>query len=506
MTTFDADVAVLGSGFGGSLMALVLEQMGHRVAVIDRATHPRFAIGESSTPTGNMILADLADRYDLPRLRPLAKYGPWTQAYPDIGVGRKRGFSYFHHRPDESFVPDPNHGNELLVAASSDPFLSDTHWLRADVDAFLAQEAEAAGIPLLDGTEVTRITRQDGRWQVDAERDGEPVPCAADFVIDATGRAGVLLRALGMKQEVAPVRAQSRALFGHFRGVPSWQDWMAEHGGRTDDHPYPCDEAAVHHVLDGAWGWELRFDDGRLSAGLVLDDRRHPLDPSVPAEVEWQRHLQRYPTLAERFAAARLVDPPGGLVQTKRLQRRAAQAAGPGWAALPFTAGFVDPLHSTGIAHTLAGVERLARIFERHGAAPPAGVLAAYNDTTRRELEFIDALVASCYAALPSFRAWTASTMLYFAAVTTYERRRAAAGKSTSAFAHDFLCADEPVLRRIVHEAHRRVAAWSDDPSPSSVQVAAYEQFIEEAVQPYNRVGLFDPAIANMYPHTAAPA
>ena len=138
MTRLEGDVAVLGSGFGGSLMALVLQRIGLEPIVIDKATHPRFAIGESSTPTANMILADLAERYDLPRLDPLAKYGPWTQAYPDVGVGRKRGFSYFRHQMGQPFTPDPDHGNELLVAASSDSFLSDTHWLRADVDAFLA--------------------------------------------------------------------------------------------------------------------------------------------------------------------------------------------------------------------------------------------------------------------------------------------------------------------------------------------------------------------------------
>lgn len=504
MTTFDADIAVLGSGFGGSLMALVLKQIGLEPVVIDRATHPRFAIGESSTPTANMILADLAERYDLPRLRPLASHGPWTETYPDVGVGRKRGFSYFRHEPEQPFVPDPAHENELLVAASNDPFRSDTQWLRADVDAFLAGEVEAAGIPLLEGTELTTIERRGDRWQLDAARNGERVHGTADFVIDATGRAGVVAHALGIEQETAPLRTQSRAIFGHVRGVPSWREWMAAHGGRIDDHPYPCDEAAVHHVLDGAWLWELRFDDGRLSAGLVLDRTRHPLDPAVPPEAEWQQHLRRYPTLAQRYTDATLVDPPNGLVRTGRLQRRTAQAAGPGWAALPFTVGFIDPLHSTGIAHTLAGVERLARLVERHGLPLPADALAAYSDTTRRELDFIDTLVAACYAALPSFRAWTASTMLYFAAVTTYERRRAAADGCAHAFANDFLCADEDALRRIADEAYRRVAAWSAP--PASAPVAAYEQFIEEAVQPFNRVGLFDPPIANMYPHTAAPA
>jgi FADH2 O2-dependent halogenase len=497
MTTLGADVAVLGSGFGGSLMALVLKQLGHQPVVIDKATHPRFVIGESSTPTANMILADLADRYNLPQLHPLAKYGPWKDAYPDIGVGRKRGFSYFHHAPGEPFTPDPAHGNELLVAASNDPFLSDTHWLRADVDAFLAREVEAAGIPLLEGTEVTAVGRMGNRWRISARQGSDIVRCMADFVIDATGRAGVLLDALGVRQETASLRTQSRALFTHLRSVPSWQKWMAQHGAHVDDYPYPCDEAALHHVLDGGWLWELRFDDGRLSTGLVLDAERHPLDPSLSPEDEWRRHVQRYPTLAERFAGAEPIDPPGRFVRTERLQRRAARAAGSGWAALPFTAGFIDPLHSTGIAHTLAGVERLALMVEREGIAPTSAALGAYSNTVKREVEFVDSLVAACYAALPSFEAWTASTMLYFAAVITYERTRAAA-EGTAPFPHDFLCADDETLQQMAEQALRHLR---DD----ALSAAGYVQFVEDAVQPYNRVGLFDPPVANMYPHTAAP-
>src|SRR5436309_1240589 len=75
-----ADVAILGAGFGGSLMALVLQRIGLRPVLIDRGTHPRFAIGESSTPIANLALGNLARRYDLPRIEPLAKYGSWKAA------------------------------------------------------------------------------------------------------------------------------------------------------------------------------------------------------------------------------------------------------------------------------------------------------------------------------------------------------------------------------------------------------------------------------------------
>ena len=115
-----ADVAIIGSGFAGSLMSLMLARLGRSCVVIDRQSHPRFAIGESSTPLADMALRDIARRYDLPRLAPLSKYGTWMAAYPQVMRGLKRGFSYFDHEPHQPFVPRPDHANELLVAASTD--------------------------------------------------------------------------------------------------------------------------------------------------------------------------------------------------------------------------------------------------------------------------------------------------------------------------------------------------------------------------------------------------
>jgi hypothetical protein len=53
------------------------------------------------------------------------------------------------------------------------------------------------------------------------------------------------------------------------------------------------------------------------------------------------------------------------------MSRLWSRASGPGWAMLPTTAGFVDPLHSTGIAHGLRGVERIAELLlaDRHDEA-----------------------------------------------------------------------------------------------------------------------------------------
>ena len=50
-------VAILGAGIAGSMLAAVLARNGVRVLLVDAATHPRFAVGESTIRTGIMPCA-----------------------------------------------------------------------------------------------------------------------------------------------------------------------------------------------------------------------------------------------------------------------------------------------------------------------------------------------------------------------------------------------------------------------------------------------------------------
>ena len=74
--------------------------------------------------------------------------------------------------------------------------------------------------------------------------------------------------------------------------------------------------------------------------------------------------------------------------------------------------------------------------------------LAHYAETLRQELVWIDRLVQVCYAARRCFRLFTAATMLYFAAATTYEHRRAR--RTTGSTPGAYLCADDPSLQSLV--------------------------------------------------------
>jgi tetracycline 7-halogenase / FADH2 O2-dependent halogenase len=150
----DCDIAVLGSGFGGTLTALIAQRLGYTVALLERGAHPRFAIGESSTPLADFRLAAIADRFGLDWLRPFSKYGTWKTAHPEMPCGLKRGFSFFRHEAGREHVPHESNSNALLVAASPTDAHSDTHWLRSAFDAHLVERALGAGVPYFDRVEI----------------------------------------------------------------------------------------------------------------------------------------------------------------------------------------------------------------------------------------------------------------------------------------------------------------------------------------------------------------
>jgi FADH2 O2-dependent halogenase len=318
------------------------------------------------------------------------------------------------------------------------------------------------------------------------------VEVRAGFVVDATGDGQLLGRALGLEPVAsAALHARSRALYSHFTGVARWQDLLEEQHGTppTAGHPYPCDAAALHHVLDGGWMWVLRFDNGVTSAGFSLDPEVHPLRPGESPEAEWARLLKTYPSLGRQFAAAEPVRP---FVRTGRLQRRWAQAAGAGWALLPHAAGFLDPWLSPGIAQTLFAVDRLGRTFAEDGRGPGRGRrLAEYGRAVLRELAWVDEITAACFACFDRFEVLVPATMLYFVAAEYCERRE---GSGRAGPDEAFLLADDPAYREIAARAFRQA------PAVAAAEAPRFMMEVRRALGPYNRAGLCDPGRRNLYP------
>ncbi|HVX15060.1 MAG TPA: FAD-dependent oxidoreductase [Pirellulales bacterium] len=479
------DVLVIGAGFAGSLTALLANRIGRSVAIVERGSHPRFALGESATPLADLILAELASRYQLPRLAPLAEYGTWQQAYPALVCGLKRGFSYFHQPLGERWRPREDRANELLIAASKGPADADTHWLRSQFDHFLAGEVRSAGIELLENAPIAELTGGPP-WRATGTTNGRPFTIDARFVVDASGGGRVLASHFRIADQPSRMHTRSRSIFGHFRGVRPWYDVMSEAGGRPDLHPFPCDDAALHQVFDGGWMYMLRFHHGVTSAGWLLDAERFPLDTSLTAADEWSLWLSRYPSLADQFRDSTLVDPPGGLCRTDRLQHRFDPAAGEGWAMLPASAYTLDALHSTGNAHTLSSIERLIDVLEHdwQTANMPAK-LADYGRTLQTEINYIDRLVHGGYRAMGQFELFATFAMFYFIAAHNSEARRREGRRG-----EPFLWAEQPDFQAVFDDAYQQLLLITEHGPASSADVRSFARHVAARLEPFNIAGL----------------
>ena len=414
------DIAIVGSGFAGSLLAMIAHRLGRSVVLIERGRHPRVVIGESSTPITNLLLEELTTRYDLPSVRPLAKWGNWQRTHPEIACGLKRGFTFYHHDLDNPRHSAPDRSEQLLVAASPHDEISDTHWYRADFDQFLVREAQRLGVDYLDETNLTGFAESDDEVRLEGTRHGEKISVSAEFLVDASGPRGFLHCALGLQELQLPGFPATQALYSHFSGVRRLENLYPTPDGQSP--PYPVDDAAVHHVFDGGWIWVLQFNNGMTSAGIAATDALAEKLKLTDGADAWQRILHRIPALESQFAAAKAERP---FTHMPRLAFRSATISGSRWALLPSAAGFVDPLLSTGFPLTLLGVARLAEIFE-HGWETErfASRLQTYAAQTEGELLATGRLIASLYANMNNFSVFTSLSLLYFATASFSETAR----------------------------------------------------------------------------------
>ncbi len=479
------DVAVLGSGFGGSLAALLARRAGRSVVLIERGAHPRFAIGESSSPLANLLLEELADRYDLPRIRPLSAWGTWQRTYPDIGCGLKRGFTFYAHETGKPFRGAVDRSDQLLVAASPHDEVADTHWYRPDFDQFLVREAAAEGAEYFDRTGITAIAGGASGFDIDASRDGRSVRLRARFLIDASGPGGALHRAFGLPSTAFPDLPQTEGLFTHFENVRRVETMGILPAAGTP--PYPPDDAALHHVFEGGWIWVLRFNNGITSAGAAATPalaRELRLSEGATA---WQRLLDRFPTVHDQFAGARPTLP---FVHSPRLPFRSRAAAGPGWALLPSAAAFVDPLLSTGFPLTLLGLERIGDALRTDWGRPSfEDKLRRHEARTFLEVDAAALLVSALYARLHDFPVFAALTHLYFAAASFAESARRLGRRTLAA---TFLSADHPTFGPALVRCCRMALDGGDR---SEILTA-----IRDAIEPLDVIGLGDASRRNWYP------
>jgi FADH2 O2-dependent halogenase len=493
------EVAIVGSGFAASLLARVLAVLGYDVVLLERGTHPRFAIGESSTPLGNLSLERLGVRYGLEDCYQLATHGRWLAHFPEIRRGLKRGFTFYRHHPGAPFADRGLDSERLLVAASPDDALADTHWLRADVDHHFVREAVAAGVDYRDRVELTGAEVESDGVRLRGRRAGATFELHAAFVVDGSGPNGFLARQLSIPSALDRTETRSGLVWSHFDGMRLMRDVAPG----LPAGPYPDDWAAVHHVIDEGWMYSLRFDHGVTSAGFLLTPRGAAALNAGERDAPslWSSLLGKYPTVGALFDDATPLMP---IAFQPAIQHRLTRAAGERWVLMPHAYAFVDPLFSTGIAWGLRAVERLGLAFEAASGSqrlPDRELLTRYDAALGVEADQIDRVVAGAYEAMAHFDLFAAQAMLYFGAVSFTEMRQRLIPDESAAWS-GFLGVGDPVLGTLPRESLarlRRITQGRGDVG-SAEERAAFAAWMQAAIAPRNVVGLADPARRNLYP------
>ena len=483
-------------------MARVLATLGYDVVLLERGTHPRFAIGESSTPLANLSLERIGRRYGLPDCYRLATHGRWLEHYPDLRRGLKRGFTFYRHHPGQPFANRGFATERLLVAASPNDAVADTHWVRADVDHHFVRQAVATGVDYHDRTELTSAVIDPSGARLTGHRNGERFELHTDFVIDASGPGGFLARQLSIPSGLDRTETRSALVFSHFEGVRALRDVVPG----LPDGPFPDEWAAVHHLIDEGWMYSLGFDHGVTSAGFALTPRGlgalNAIE-RVDAPALWRSLLERYPTVGTAFADARATMP---IAFHPRIQHRLTRAVGERWALLPHAYAFVDPLFSTGIAWSLRAIERLALLFEpdaRGRHLPHADRLARYESLLSAEADQIDRFVAGAYDAMAHFDLFAAHAMIYFAIVSFAETRQRLVAEDGPAWS-GFLGVGDPVTEPLPGESLQRLRHITGGQWGSLTGTAEarrhYAEWVAKAIAPRNVAGLADVSRHHLYP------
>jgi len=392
------DVAIIGSGIGGSTLATVLARQGLRVIVFEAGAHPRFTIGESMILETSEVMRALAEFYDVPEMA----YYSSENYYNFIGTqhGIKRHFSFLHHTAGQK--QDPRQSLQAVIPKL--PYGYEIHIYRQDSDATLTAVAISYGATVLQNTPVKDVLIQPDGVEIITDKD---VRYHAEYIVDASGMRSLLANKLGWRHR--NLKAHTRTLYTHMIDVPCYNDAGAareEYG-----HPFRLSEGTLHHIFRGGWLWVIPFNNHPratnplCSVGLQLDPRIYPMQPDLSPEEEFYSFIRQFPDIENQLKGAQATR---AWIRTDRLQYSAQHVVGDRFALLAHAVGFIDPLYSKGLYVTHMSIMLAADlILKAHRTGDySAAAFAPLETLTLRYMHMHDQLVAGSLKSWSHYKLW----------------------------------------------------------------------------------------------------
>ena len=312
--TNDADVIIIGGGPAGSALGTYLAREGHKTLIIEKDIHPRDHVGESLTPSTNLIFEELG----------------FLDKMNDAGFVHKPGTGWNSPRsPLWKFVevwlfeyPIPNAPQPYTYNAERDV-----------MDTMLLRHAHENGAKVLQGVKVQKVLFEDGRAVgVRAQvTDGWERDLYAKLIVDASGRRCFLATQLGMKKKDA--NFNQFCMFSWFRGV------------KEPPKRYEGFTLFYFLGLNQGWTWHIPLRNGITSLGIVLDKEDFQKS-GMSHEDFFYSMVARNRTFKHAMQDAERIRP--WWVEGD-YSYKIDKFAGPGWLLIGDALRFVDPIFSSGV-------------------------------------------------------------------------------------------------------------------------------------------------------------
>ena len=314
------DVVVVGGGPGGSTAGAFLAKAGHRVLLFERETFPRFHVGESLLPATLPIMDRLGVHATVAERGFQVKYGA---TFHDQESGLEHTFYFLRDKPWPSYsyqVP------------------------RADFDALLLEHAMKLGVDVGQPATVEAVAFDADGVTVTVESHGQRTSVRARFLVDASGRAGLLAQKVGARERVPNLGKV--ALFAHFRGA-----WRA---------PAPDEGNIRIYVFESGWFWWIPLAGDRTSVGCVMHAKT-VRDWGGTQEALYAEMIRRCRRVAEGLRGAQQVTP---LHAEANFSYRNRPVVGDRFLAVGDAVAFVDPIFSGGVHIAMQSGELAARAID----------------------------------------------------------------------------------------------------------------------------------------------
>ncbi len=148
---------------------------------------------------------------------------------------------------------------------------------RGRFENFLGTRTRALGVEFLDASTVRGIALadDDGNHCVRYTRDGAETSLHTRWVVDASGRAGLLKRKLGLAQDNAH---RANAVWWRVDGHIDPNGWSQDNAWLQRCTPPDRWRSTNHMCGPGYWLWLIPLSSGAHSLGIVCDATLHPLE------------------------------------------------------------------------------------------------------------------------------------------------------------------------------------------------------------------------------------